>query len=199
MKIQYIIILIILTLGVSVYSETSKSLAGKKILMIIASSDFRDEEYQKPREIFEKAGANVTVASSSLKNSKGMLGYEVKPDILIEEINVNEFNAIVFIGGTGAKEYWDNKTAHKIAQEAIKQNKVLGAICLAPVILAKAGILKDKRATSFGTAKNKITEFGGKYIGSLVEIDGNIITANGPLASKTFAKDIIEVILKNNN
>ncbi|MDD5772772.1 MAG: DJ-1/PfpI family protein [bacterium] len=185
---KYIVFFIVLAISGFVFAE------NKKILIIIAPSDFRDEEYQKPRELFEKAGVKITVASSSLNISKGMMGLEVKPDILIENVKVNEFDAVIFIGGVGAQGYWDNKTAHKIVQEAIKQNKILGAICLAPVILAKAGVLKDKRATCFGTAKNKITEYGGKYIGSLVEIDGNIITANGPLASETFAKDIIEVI-----
>lgn len=195
---KYIISFIVLFLTfTSQASEPVKGLTGKKIVMIIASSNFRDEEYQKPREIFEKAGAKITVASSSLNISKGMSGFEIKPDILLEKISVNEFDAVVFIGGPGAREYWDNKTAHKIARETIKNNKVLAAICLAPVILAKAGVLKDKRATCFGQVKNNISESGGKYIGSLVEIDGNIITANGPLASEIFAKDVIEVISKN--
>lgn len=196
---KYIILFITLAVGISAFTETAKILTGKKILMIIAPSNFRDEEYQKPREIFEKAGADITVACSSLEKSKGMLGFEVKPDILIEKININEFNAVVFVGGTGVQEYWDNKTVHKTAREAIKQNKILGAICLAPVILAKAGVLKDKRATGPGSVKNTIKEYGGRYIGSLVEIDGNIITANGPQASETFAKDIIEAILKDKN
>ncbi|MEW6086687.1 MAG: DJ-1/PfpI family protein [bacterium] len=180
-----------------VSSETVKDLAGRKIVMIIAPSDFRDEEYQKPRELFEKKGLIVTVASSVLTVSKGMSGLEVKPDMLMEKINTSEFDGIVFIGGTGAREYWDNKTAHKIAKDSIKHKKVLGAICLAPVILARSGVLKNKRATCFGPVKDKIIESGAKYIGSLVEIDGNIITANGPLASETFAKDILEAILKN--
>lgn len=165
------------------------------IVMIIASSNFRDEEYQKPRELFEKAGAVVTVASSALNVTRGVLGLEVKPDMLIEKINVGEFDAVVFVGGGGAQEYFDNKTAHKIAQETIKQSKVLSAICIAPAILARAGVLKDKRVTCFESVRGEVAKGGGKYTGSSVEIDGNIITANGPLSAEMFAKAIIEAIL----
>jgi len=49
-------------------------LRNKKVLMIIASQNFRDEEFLTPKQIFEKAGFNVIVASSSLNTAKGTLG-----------------------------------------------------------------------------------------------------------------------------
>jgi len=61
---------------------------GKKVAMIIASDQFRDEEYQKPREIFEKEGGIVTVFSSSLNESTGMFGAKAKPDKLITDLKV---------------------------------------------------------------------------------------------------------------
>ena len=66
------------------------TLQGKKALMIIASNDFRDEELFKPRELFIQEGIEVVLASSSLKNSRGMLGKMAHPDILIEEVKVEE-------------------------------------------------------------------------------------------------------------
>jgi len=73
----------------------------------------------------------------------------VKPDILIKDVNVKTFDAVVFVGGPGAEEYFHNPVALKIAQEAYKEGKVVGAICIAPRILAEAGILKGKKATVF--------------------------------------------------
>ncbi|CAG1772182.1 partial protease I, partial [uncultured bacterium] len=59
-----------------------QSVKGKKAVIIIASNNFRDEELLKPKEVLEKNGVAVTVASSSLKEATGMLGAKVKPDIL---------------------------------------------------------------------------------------------------------------------
>jgi protease I len=169
---------------------------GKKILMIIAKKDFRDEEFYDTKEVFEKNGVKVIVASSSLETSVGMLGAKVMPDILIEEVKVNDYDAIVFVGGAGAAEYWNNAKAYSIAKEAIKNNKVLAAICIAPVILANADILKDKRATVWKTESKRLESKGAYYTGSDIEVDGKIITANGPNAAKRFGEKIVEALTK---
>lgn len=162
--------------------------------MIIASSNFRDEEYKEPREILEAQGAKVTVASSTLKGCRGMLGLFVQPDILLSQIRVEDYDAILFIGGSGASEYWDSKIAHSIAQEAVKQNKVLGAICIAPVTLANAGVLTGKKVTVWPSEGIKIRNLGAQYIPSSVQVDGKIITANGPKSAKTFGEAIVGVL-----
>ena len=167
---------------------------GKKAVMLIAQNNFRDEELLKPKEVLEKNGVIVTVASSSLKESTGMLGAKVKPDILFTNINVADYDAVIFVGGSGASEYWDNPTAHKIANEANNAKKIVGAICIAPVTLAKAGLLKDKKATTFSSTINDIKSAGAKYTGAEVEIDGNIITASGPAAAQKFGETIVKAL-----
>src|SRR3989337_1952219 len=140
-----------------------QSVKGKKAVMIIAQNNFRDEELLKPKEVLERNGVAVTVASSSLKESTGMLGGKVKPDILFININVADYNAVIFVGGSGATEYWDNPTAHKIAKDACSAKKIVGAICIAPVTLAKAGLLKDKKATTYSSTVNDLQSAGAKY------------------------------------
>jgi protease I len=171
-----------------------QSAKGKKVVMIIASNNFRDEELLKPREVLEKNGVAVTVASSSLKEAKGMLGTKVKPDILFTNINVAEYDAIIFVGGSGANEYWDNPTAHKLANDANSAKKVVGAICIAPVTLAKAGLLKNKKATTYSSTVNDIKSAGANYTGADVEMDGNIITASGPAAAQKFGETIVKAL-----
>ena len=171
-----------------------QSVKGKKAVMIIAQNNFRDEELLKPKEVLEKNGVTVTVASSSLKESTGMLGAKVKPNILFTNINVADYDAVIFVGGSGASEYWDNPTAHKIANEANNAKKIVGAICIAPVTLAKAGLLKDKKATTFSSTINDIKSAGAKYTGAEVEIDGNIITASGPAAAQKFGETIVKAL-----
>ena len=169
-----------------------------KILMIIAPDKFRDEELFIPKKIFEEQDAEVTIASSVKKEKKvrGMLGGKTEVDIHYSKVKVKEYDAVIFVGGAGATKYFDDETAHKIARKAVKEKKVLGAICIAPVILARAGLLKEKRATVWKSEKNSLKEMGAEYTGTDVEIDGDIITANGPKSAKNFAKAIVAAIAK---
>ncbi len=162
--------------------------------MIIASSNFRDEEFIVPKELFEKNGYSVTVASSSLSEAVGMLGMKVKPDITLDKVKIAEFDAVVFVGGSGSKEYFINNLAQKIALDAFAHGKILAAICLAPIILANAGLLKDKKATC--NDPENIINRGASYTGKSVEQDGKIITGIGPEASKEFAETILRSLNK---
>jgi protease I len=166
----------------------------KKVVIVIAQDGFRDEELFQPKEILEKEKIQVKIASSSLKEARGMLGARVKPDILINDVNMQDFDGIIFIGGRGASQYWDNPFAHKLAQEAIALNKVVGALCIAPVTLAKAGILKGKKATVWPSEGGQLQAAGAIYTGRAVEEDGNIITADGPSSSTEFGQAVLRAI-----
>ncbi|RLG13099.1 DJ-1 family protein [Candidatus Pacearchaeota archaeon] len=182
-----------------IFFNIQKSFASeKKILMIIAHKDFRDEELLIPKKMFEENGYKVVIASSSLEIAEGMLGAKVKPDILIEDVKINDYKAIVFVGGVGAREYFHNPDALRIVKEAVKEKKVLGAICLAPRILAEAGVLKGKKATVWRSEGKFLETKGAIYTGNPVEVDGKIVTGAGPFAAKEFAKKILKLLEKNN-
>lgn len=170
------------------------SLAGKKVLMVIANQNFRDEEYQKPREIFEKDGIEVEVASSHLSQAVGRFGLRANPDILLRDADAQNYDAIVFVGGPGSSEYWDDPVAHDIIREANLKRRVVAAICIAPVTLANADVLSGKKATVYSTEAGKIGAKGAYYTGNSVEIDGNIVTANGPEAANAFGEAIVGLL-----
>lgn len=163
----------------------------ERVVMIIASKNFRDEEFLEPKKILEENGIEVIVASSSLSEAKGMLGAKVKPEILIGSIDVKDFDAVIFVGGSGSSEYWDSSLAHKIAKEANEQKKIIGSICIAPVTLANAGILKGKRATCWPSEAESLKAKGAIYTAKDLEVDGNIITASGPSVVKEFGEEIL--------
>jgi protease I len=200
MRKWFLLLIAILLLGSSACGkptpapEAAPTLQGKSILMIIAHQDFRDEEYAEPRQIFEARGAAVTVASSSLEVAKGALSAQVKPDLLLEDVAVGDYDAIVFVGGPGAQEYWNDSVAHAVAQEAVAQGKVLAAICIAPATLAKAGVLQGKKATVFSSEREALKAGGANYTGASVERDGLIITADGPKAAAEFAEEIAKAL-----
>jgi protease I len=168
--------------------------SAQNICMIIAQNGFRDEELFVPKEIFKANGIKVTVVSSSLKTCRGMLGAKVEPDRTLKDIIVDEYDAIIFVGGRGATQYWNDPLAHKIAKQAYSKGKIVGAICLAPVTLANAGILKDKKATVWRSARGKLIEKGAVYTGSGVERDENIITADGPGSAEGFGMQILQAV-----
>jgi protease I len=174
--------------------EMKKPLAGKKVVMIIAPQNFRDEELIEPQDVLIEKGALVKVACSSLEVSKGMLGAQVKPDILISGIQPEEWDAIILVGGSGANVYWEDSTVHLLLNQAVAQNKIVGAICIAPVTLANAGILSGKKATVYPSEEGKLKDEGADFTGNSVERDGKIITANGPAAASDFGNTIVQAL-----
>lgn len=178
------------------------NLKDKQILMVIAHKDFRDEEYFIPLTIFQQAGIKVITAGSKKGTAVGVLGGEAEITLTLKDIKSEDFDAIVFIGGNGAQEYFENAEAHRIAIEFNDAKKIVGAICIAPVILAKAGILKEKTATVWQNELDKtgtkaLLKAGCKFTGSTVETSKNIITANGRDAAKEFALEIMEALQYN--
>lgn len=168
--------------------------SGKRILMVIAPKDFRDEELFTPKRIFTLAGYKVVVASNTLSKAKGMLGGVTRPDILLKDVKVADYAATVFVGGTGSTIYYDNSLARRIAVETVRQGKVLGGICLAPGIFAKAGILKGRHSTAYKTACPLLRREGAKCRGAKLARDGKIITASGPDVAAQFAELILKIL-----
>lgn len=162
----------------------------KKVLMVIAPENFRDEELLHTREELERAGARVTVASTA-SPARGMLGARVTPDLKLEEVRVEDYDAVVFVGGVGASSYFNHERALSLARGAQARGKLTCAICIAPVILANAGVLEGKRATVFdGEFVRMLESKGARYTGKSVEVDGRVVTANGPMAAREFGKTI---------
>jgi protease I len=166
----------------------------KRVVFITAPEAFRDEEYYKPKKVLENAGIEVITASAKTGELTGRFGFKTTSALLIDNINPNDFNAIVYIGGNGASIFFNNSHALKLANDFFKQSKPTAAICIASVILANAGILKDKKATVFIDGKESLTKNGAIYTGADIEIDGNIITANGHEAAEKFGKAILKTL-----
>ena len=166
------------------------------ILMIIPPERFRDEELFVTKEELEKFEHKITVASTKKGDCPGSRGGFAEAEYDINELNTDKFEAVIFVGGGGSKLLFKNIRAYQIATEMYSKGRVIAAICLAPVILANAGILNHKKATVAGTEAKTIEEKGAEYMGPGVTVDGNIVTANAPKQSKLFGQTIGK-LLKN--
>ncbi|MGM0607190.1 MAG: DJ-1/PfpI family protein [Candidatus Muiribacteriota bacterium] len=166
----------------------------KNIYIVFANQLFRDEELKIPLGIFNKNNINSILTSNSLDMAVGKLGMHIEPELLYTDIDVKKADAIMFVGGPGTKFYFNDKKIHNILKNFNNKNKLIAAICISPVVLANAGLLKGKNATVWIDGKEDIQKSGANFIDKPVVIDSNIITANGPKAAREFAEKILKNI-----
>jgi protease I len=166
----------------------------KKAVMLISENGFRDEELFISRRALEESGIEVKIASTTLSEVRGALGGKAKPDILLRDINPQEYDAVILIGGGASSQYWDDPVAHKLVREVDRNQRIVAAICIAPVTLARAGILKNRQATVWDSEASELKSKGATYIAMPVVKDGNIITASGPQAAREFGDTIVKAL-----
>ncbi len=168
-----------------------------RVLYVIAPERFRDEELLEPRRILEQHGATVTVASTRSGTAVGMLGAKVTVDCTVQQADAGSFDALVVAGGAGAPAHlWDSEPLRALVRSLHAAGKTVGAICLSPPVLARAGILAGKRATTF-PADRAIVELkrgGATYVQEPVVLDGTIVTASGPEAAAAFGETLAELL-----
>jgi len=141
--------------NVNEYMKKMKPLTGMNVLLIIAHKEFMDNEFATVKAMVESLGGKTTVASTIVGKCTGSLKGEVNSQITVSKVNVDDYDGIVFVGGLGAEDdYYKNSDAMRIAREAVEKDKVLGAMTIAPAILAKAGVLEGKKATVYIDKKN---------------------------------------------
>lgn len=169
------------------------------VVLIIAQENFQDKELIDTKDALQSKGFKCDIASKTVEPAKGAFGLEIIPDITIEDalVGLDMYKAMVFIGGSGAQSYFDDKEALGLAKLSYNKGKITAAICIAPIILAKTGILEGKKATAWDGDKQQSAYFNQhniEFTGEDVTIDGNIVTANGPPAAKAFGEKIAELL-----
>jgi protease I len=168
------------------------------VLLVIASHGFQHIEYNVPKKMLIDAGFTVVTASDKSGTATAKNGSTARVDITLDKVIASNYAGIFFIGGPGAVEYLDNNTSYKIIQEAFYQHKPVGAICIAPRILANAGILDGKYATGWnedGLLGGILADNHAIFVPEeKVVVDANVITATDPSAAQDFATHIIEML-----
>lgn len=165
-----------------------------KILMVLSPQDYQEDELNVPRDYFRSKGYEVILASKGVETATSMNGENVSVDVDIDEVDLSPYQAVIFVGGEGI--YYLNLNEDPdyvgLAKKAALQNKLIGAICLGPWILADAGLLQGKQATA---AETDYLKSKGAVVSDLAVVqDGNILTANGPSASQEFAEAIVAAL-----
>lgn len=173
---------------------STRSLAMPDVVMVIAPEIFRDEEYAEPKAVLEGHGANVVTASVAPGKCIGKLGLNAEASLSLHNAANREWDAVLFVGGAGAQVFFDDPDAHRLARDTAARGAVLGAICIAPSVLARAGLLKGASATAFPSQQGDLESHGARWTGDPVTIDGHIVTANGPEAATAFGEAVAKLL-----
>lgn len=156
-----------------------------------------DTEYTAPKKALEKIGCECVTASTIKGTCYGMHGELTESEITFDEVNAKDYDGIVIAGGIGCQdELWRNEKLIDIANVIGMNGKFAAAICLAPVVLAEAGLLAGKKAAVLSTpASIRVLELDKAIVtDENVVTDGNIVTAKSPDVSEEFAEAIVKLI-----
>lgn len=168
--------------------------SDSQVIIFIANNDFQDDEFNAVKEELESSDITVKIVAPEMDECHGVNGTVCEPNFTTDEVNADDFAGIVFIGGPGTDQLLTHTGAHSLIKTLNASKKIVAAICWAPAILARAGVLNGKRATAWSGAKDDLVKGGAQFTGEAVTVDGNIVTADGPDSAAAFGQAIAKVL-----
>ena len=172
----------------------ASAVTGKRAAIIVASQNYHDEELFGTMRVLESSGVLLTIVSSRVGVLRGMGGGVIESRVTLNQIRPDDFDVIVFVGGTGAAEFYNHPLALAMLRDAARKKKIIAGIGLGPSILGSAGLLRGVRATGTLEEQGRLQQMGAIYTGGAVERDGYIITGSGPQAVLPFGRAIVSVL-----
>lgn len=169
---------------------------GKRVLLVLPHKGFDEEEFRSTRSSLRKSGVDCKVASTSTEKAEGGVDYYF-PEYTLDQVQVDEYDGIVFMGGEGADSLWDNSTAQNLAKQFASKGKIVASIGRGVGVLAKSGVLGSTRVTGDPGCKDVVERSGAKFTSSQVEprwLRGNpkkIVTAFDSGATQRFGQRIV--------
>jgi 4-methyl-5(b-hydroxyethyl)-thiazole monophosphate biosynthesis len=143
-------------------------------------------------DVLRRAGVDVTTASLAAQTVIGAHAIAIIADTLLDQVDPSKFDAIVLAGGAGTFRLREDPRIAKMLIAHDSANKLVAAICAAPSVLSAAGLLKDKRATSFPSVKSQMQV--AEYLEIPVVVDRNVVTSRGAGTAMAFALKLVEIL-----
>jgi 4-methyl-5(b-hydroxyethyl)-thiazole monophosphate biosynthesis len=147
-------------------------------------------------DLLRRAGIEVISAGLDAENVTASRGVKLIPDTDLESALKDDYDMIVLPGGLPGADHLDNDDRLKSTlKKMANDNKYIAAICAAPKVLANAGVLAGKTATSYPGFLDDSGLSDITLSDEAVVRDGNLITSRGPGTAMDFALELIEVLL----
>ncbi len=168
-----------------------KRLQGKRVA-IFAEDLYEDLELWYPLlRLSEEGAETVVVGSGNAKEYHGKYGYPVTVDKDIQEVDVEQFDAVVIPGGYAPDRMRRHAAMVNFVREMAQHGKIVAAICHGGWMLASAEVVAGKTVTSFFAIKDDLVHAGAIYEDAEVVVDGNLITSRKPSDLPAFLAAII--------
>lgn len=174
------------------------TIANSRIL-IVATDGFEEWELFGPRDIFQKRGAEVLLASLKRDPIQATVhddpGKTIRPDLTIEEVNADDFDALILPGGVRNPDHLRLQgNVIELIKAFDRQGKPIGAICHGPWLLVEADLLRGRTATSWPSIRTDLRNAGADVIDQPAVTDGNIVTSRNPDDVEPFTDALIDLI-----
>jgi 4-methyl-5(b-hydroxyethyl)-thiazole monophosphate biosynthesis len=146
-------------------------------------------------DLLRRAGIEVIAAGLQAGIVKASRGTQLMPDMTLDVALKSEYDMIVLPGGMpGAKHLKEDERILNLLKKMAGEGKYTAAICAAPTVLAEAGLLKGKKATSYPGFLDKMALPDAQYLTDAVVRDGKVLTSRGPGTAMDFALALIEAL-----
>lgn len=166
----------------------------KKAAMLLAQG-FEEAEALTPVDLLRRAGVETLLTSvdgASVVTGSHSIG--VQSDIALKDLNISELDLLILPGGMpGTKNLDANDFVKNAVLECDKRECFLAAICAAPSVFGRLGLLKDRKATCYPGFEAQL--LGAQFVTDSVVKDGHIITSRGMGTAVDFGLKLVEILV----
>ena len=168
-------------------------------VLIVATDGFEESELFGPREILERRGAEVVLASPRAAPIQATVlddpGKTIRPDMTIDEVRADDFDALILPGGVrNPDQLRSNQAAIRLIRDFVGQGKPVAAICHGPWLLVEADVLRGRTATGWRSIRTDLRNAGANVVDQAAVVDGNIVTSREPADVEAFTQAVIGLI-----
>ena len=170
-------------------------------VLIVATDGFEEWELFGPREILQKRGAEVVLASPERSPIQATVhddpGKTIRPDLTLEQADAGDFDALILPGGVRNPDTLRlNHKAIALIRAFADLGKPIGAICHGPWLLVEADLIRGKKVTGWPSIWTDLKNAGGNVVDEAAVTDGNIVTSRNPDDVEPFTEALIRLIEK---
>lgn len=170
-------------------------LQGSTIAMVLAAN-FEDSEAVEPKQYLEDQGATVTVIGLETGEITGKKGATLEATTTFNDVNVDQFDALVIPGGGSPENLRIHDEAVKFTRSFVESGKPVAAICHGAQLLISADVLRGMTVTCVSKIRDDVMNAGANYVDQELVVDENLITSRVPGDLPVFNQAIAEALSK---
>ena len=164
------------------------------MVYVLIGNGFEEIEAVSIIDILRRGGVDVKTLGIGGTLVAGGVGIKIETDMRVEDADTRDVEMIVLPGGLGGVEsIKGSKAAMDLIKTVYDGGKKVAAICAAPTVFGKMGILGNRRAICYPGLESKLT---GAVVAKdeKVVVDGNVITSKAPGTAMDFGLKLVEVL-----